>query len=79
MQWIVAGIILLVGLAGMFMLVSSGTATRRKGAAASFFTGVAEVFDPGAAMIALENEKRANMLGEKEDGDPPDPSDPTRR
>jgi hypothetical protein len=79
MQWIVAGIILLVGIVGMFLLISSGATSRRNGPAASFMSGMAEVFDPGAAMIALENEKRANMLGEQEDGDPPEPTpDPKR-
>lgn len=50
-----------------------GLGKHRSGVAGSFFSGLAEVHDPTAAMIALENEKRANMQGEEDDGDPPDP------
>jgi hypothetical protein len=73
MQWLVAALILLAGLAGMFFIVRSDTSTRRKSAAGSFFTGLAEAIDPNAAMIAAENEKRANMEGEEDSGDPPNP------
>lgn len=74
MQWIVAIGILLAGLVGMFFIVRSDNSARRKSAAGSFFTGIAEAIDPNAAMIATENEKRANMEGEEDSGDPPNPS-----
>lgn len=75
MQWIVAAGILLIGLAGIFLLVgTNGNSMKgRGGIAGSFLSGLAEVHDPTAAMVALENEKRANMEGEEDDGDPPNP------
>jgi len=39
MQWFVAALILLAGLAGMFLVVRSDNSGRRKSAAGSFFTG----------------------------------------
>lgn len=71
MDWLVALLLLLAGLAGIFLLVRSDNSGRRKGATGSFFTGMFEAIDPNAAMIATENEKRANMEGEEDDGDPP--------
>ncbi|MBO9498010.1 MAG: hypothetical protein J7496_03090 [Novosphingobium sp.] len=75
MQWIIAAAVLIAGLGGMFLLVGTdGNSMRgRGGIAGSFLSGFAEAQDPTAALIALENEKRANMQGEEDDGDPPDP------
>ena len=71
MDWLVALLLLLAGLGGIFLLVRGDKSGHRKSAAGSFFTGMFEAIDPNAAMIALENEKRANMEGEEEGGDPP--------
>ncbi len=78
MDWIIAlAILLLAGLVGHVAVIArSDGSARRKGVAGSFFTGLAEAIDPNAAMIALENEKRANMEGEEDNGDDKDPIAP---
>lgn len=72
MDWIISAILVLATAIVLPMMLASG---KRKGLPGSAMTGIAvglaEVFDPKAAMIAEESEKRADMEGEDESGDGP--------
>ena len=75
MEWLIAGIVLLVALTALpwWLATSSNSARRGGGALGGFMAGLADQLDPRAALIREENEKRAAMESEEDSGDPPAP------
>jgi len=74
MEWAIAAIMLLAAVTVLPWWLATGSNAGRKGGGAlgGFMTGLAEQFDPRAALIREENEKRAAMEGEEDSGDPPE-------
>jgi hypothetical protein len=75
MQWLIALGVFVVGIGLTVWAVSSGKKSPRPlggGVIAALGTALEEAFDRRGAQIALENEKRLEMEGEEDSGDPPD-------
>jgi hypothetical protein len=72
MQWLIALGVFVAGLGLVALAVSTKKTSRPGGGIGAFASGLAEALDPNAALIALENEKRLEMEGEEDSGDPPD-------
>lgn len=72
MEWLIALGVFVVGIGLVALAVSTKKTPRSGGAIGAFATGLAEALDPRAALIAQENEKRLEMEGEEDSGDPPE-------
>ena len=72
MEWLIAIGAFVAGMGLVVLAVSTKKSSRPRGAAGMFVSGLAEALDPHAALIAQENEKRLQMEGEEDNGDPPD-------
>lgn len=72
MEWLIALGAFVVGMGLVVLAVSTKKSSRPSGAIGAFTIGLAEALDPHAALIAQENEKRLEMEGEEDAGDPPD-------
>jgi len=73
-QWLIALGVFLVGIGLTAWAVSSSKNSPRPrggGVIAALGTALEEAFDRRGAQIALENEKRLEMEGEEDNGDPP--------
>lgn len=78
MQWLIALGVFVIGLGLTVWAVSAGKKSPRPpggGAVGAFVSGLAEALDPRVAQIAQENEKRLEMEGEEDAGDPLPPAD----
>ena len=74
MEWLVALGVFVVGLGLTVWAVRSGKNSPRPrggGMIGAFGAGLEEAFDRRGALIAKENEKRLEMEGEEDSGDPP--------
>ena len=74
MQWLIALGVFLVGIGLTAWAVSSSKNSPRPrggGVITALGTALEEAFDRRGAQIALENEKRLEMEGEEDNGDPP--------
>jgi hypothetical protein len=73
-QWLIALGVFVAGLGLLVLAVRAGKNSPRPkggGAIGAFGAGLEEAFDRRGAMILEENQKRLEMEGEEEGGDPP--------
>lgn len=72
MEWLIALTVFFVGIGLVALTVRSKKGSLPGGGAiGAFGAGLEEAFDRRGALIAQENEKRLEMEGEEESGDPP--------